>query len=86
MTSLYKQSVPVFIKYLENFAAFLDKGKAFADEKSIKHEEIISFRLAADMRGQVAQKGLPETGGLTSTARPDHSDDGLPIPTATAKY
>lgn len=51
MASLYDQSVPVLIKYLNNFAEILEKGRKFADEKSMKHEEMIGFRLIADMRG-----------------------------------
>lgn len=51
MTSLYTQSVPVLIKYLNNLAGIVKKGQAFADEKGVKHEEVIGFRLVADMRG-----------------------------------
>lgn len=51
MTSLYLQSVPVTIKYLRNFSALLDKGRAFADEKGMKHEEMLKFRLISDMQG-----------------------------------
>lgn len=51
MSSLYQQSIPVLIKYLENFAAILEKGRQYADEKGMKHEEMINFRLVADMRG-----------------------------------
>ncbi|KAJ4386141.1 hypothetical protein N0V93_009034 [Gnomoniopsis smithogilvyi] len=51
MTSLYKQSIPVLIKYLDNLSVIVGKGKSFADEKDIKHEEVIGFRLVPDMRG-----------------------------------
>lgn len=51
MTSLYDQSVPVLIKYLNNFSAILDKAQKFADEKGLKHEEFLEFRLVSDMRG-----------------------------------
>ncbi|KAJ4419959.1 hypothetical protein N0V82_004674 [Gnomoniopsis sp. IMI 355080] len=51
MASLYNQSIPVLIKYLNNLSAILGKGKSFADEKGIKHEEVIGFRLVPDMRG-----------------------------------
>lgn len=51
MTSLYTQSVPVLIKYLNNLAGLVKKGQVFADEKGVKHEEVIGFRLVADMRG-----------------------------------
>jgi hypothetical protein len=51
MSSLYIQSIPVITKYLRNLSGIVDKGKAFADEKGMKHEEILEFRLIADMRG-----------------------------------
>lgn len=51
MTSLYQQSIPVLVKYLNNFSALLEKGRQFADEKGMKHEDFINFRLIADMRG-----------------------------------
>lgn len=51
MTSLYNQSVPVLVKYLNNLAGIVKKGQVFADEKGVKHEEVIGFRLVADMRG-----------------------------------
>ena len=50
MTSLYKQSVPVFIKSLHNLSAILNKTVAYADGKGIKHEELLTFRLRDDMR------------------------------------
>ncbi|KAH8911646.1 hypothetical protein BR93DRAFT_973253 [Coniochaeta sp. PMI_546] len=51
MTSLYLQSIPVMTKYLRNLSALLNKGRTFADQKEIKYEEILEFRLIADMRG-----------------------------------
>jgi hypothetical protein len=51
MTSLYKQSIPVFTKYLKNLSAIVKKGQAYADEKSIKHEDVLKYRLISDMQG-----------------------------------
>lgn len=51
MSSLYVQSIPVLTKYLRNLSHLLDKGKAFAEAKGMKHEEMLEFRLVADMRG-----------------------------------
>ncbi|CAJ2502309.1 Uu.00g097030.m01.CDS01 [Anthostomella pinea] len=51
MTSLYKQSIPVFVKYLNNLGAIAQKGQAFADDTGKKHEEILDFRLVPDMQG-----------------------------------
>ena len=50
MSSLYDQSIPVMIKYLNNMSKILDKTVAYADEKGMKHEEILAFRLREDMR------------------------------------
>lgn len=73
MSSLYKQSVPVFIKYLRNLSALVEKGKKFADEKGMKHEELITFRLVQDMRGYVRyhrdpceQESLPSDPSMPS--------------------
>ncbi|KAI5465335.1 hypothetical protein BGZ63DRAFT_450256 [Mariannaea sp. PMI_226] len=49
--SLYQQSVPVLIKYLKNLSGILQKGAKFCEEKAIKPDEMISYRLIADMRG-----------------------------------
>jgi uncharacterized protein len=54
MASLYKQSIPVFVKYLKNFSGILEKGAKFADEKAIKHQEVLEYRLVPDMRGFVS--------------------------------
>ena len=51
MTSLYKQSIPVFTKYLNSLSGIIQKGAKHADEKSIKHDEMINYRLISDMRG-----------------------------------
>ncbi|KAI0021382.1 hypothetical protein F4780DRAFT_738154 [Xylariomycetidae sp. FL0641] len=49
-TSLYNQSIPVFVHYLKVMDNILKKGEAFADAKGKKHEEVIMFRMAPDMR------------------------------------
>lgn len=53
MTTLYQQSIPVLVKYLKNLSFLLQKGATFCEEKSLKHEEMLSYRLISDMRGQV---------------------------------
>lgn len=50
MTSLYKQSVPVFIKYLGNMKHLLQIAEKYADEKKIERSQILQYRLIADMR------------------------------------
>lgn len=51
MTSLYKQSIPVLTKYLNNFAAIVRKGEELAKKKSLQPEELIKYRLISDMQG-----------------------------------
>ena len=50
MTSLYKQSIPVFIKYLNNLSHILTKSEQYATEKGMAHKEMLEFRLRDDMR------------------------------------
>lgn len=50
MTTLYKQSIPVLVKYLGNLAAIVEKGRLFADEKGIPHETVLTYRLIDDMK------------------------------------
>lgn len=53
MSSLYNQSVPVMIKFLHNVSKILDKTVAYAEEKGLKHDEILTFRLREDMKPSV---------------------------------
>ncbi|KAK7953690.1 hypothetical protein PG996_014582 [Apiospora saccharicola] len=50
MASLYDQSIPVLIKYLQGFSAMIDKSAAYADEKGISHDALLSYRLVPDQR------------------------------------
>jgi hypothetical protein len=50
MTSLYDQSIPVLIKYFNGISKIIDKAVAYADEKGITHEELLTTRLRDDMR------------------------------------
>ena len=47
--SLYDITVPVFIRALNNLSEILKKGEAFADEKGLKHKELLEARLYEDM-------------------------------------
>jgi len=53
--SLYDVSIPVFIQTFGHFSKFLDKGRAFADEKGIRHSELLEARLYPDMAPLTAQ-------------------------------
>lgn len=53
--SLYDVSVPVFIRTLGSMSAFLEKGRAFADEKGMPHQELLEARLFPDMAPLTAQ-------------------------------
>jgi Domain of unknown function (DUF1993) len=50
MSTLYDQSIPVMIKYLNNCSKMLDKTVKWADENGKKYEDILTFRLRDDMR------------------------------------
>jgi len=47
--SMYRASIPVFIRGLEVCSSLLEKGAAFADEKGLAHADVIGARLAPDM-------------------------------------
>lgn len=46
---MYRLSVPVFDRYLDNMAKFLGKGAAFAAERKIDETVLTGMRLAPDM-------------------------------------
>ncbi|HZR37480.1 MAG TPA: DUF1993 domain-containing protein [Nevskia sp.] len=47
--SMYRASVPVFIRALTNLRSVLGKGEAFVEAKKIKPEVLLNDRLCADM-------------------------------------
>ncbi len=47
--SMYRASVPVFIRALNNLRSVLAKGEAFVEAKKIKPEVLLNDRLCADM-------------------------------------
>ena len=53
--SLYEITVPVMIAGFDNMAKFLDRGRAYADEKGIGHAKLLNARLADDMMTLVEQ-------------------------------
>jgi hypothetical protein len=53
--SMYRISVPVFIRFLENLERVLEKGEAFAKERGINPAVLIGSRLAPDMFPQSKQ-------------------------------
>ena len=53
--SMYQVSVPVFIRFLNNFNEVLKKGEIFAEAKTIEPEVLINARLAPDMFSLVNQ-------------------------------
>jgi hypothetical protein len=53
--SLYEITVPVMIAGFRNMSKFLDRGRAYADEKGIAHAKLLNARLADDMMTLVEQ-------------------------------
>ncbi|MDR5882715.1 DUF1993 domain-containing protein [Caballeronia sp. LZ032] len=53
--TMYRASIPVFIRGLEVCADLLAKGAAFADQKGLAHADVLNARLAPDMLPLVAQ-------------------------------
>lgn len=48
-TQLYDLSVPAFLRSLSAMSAFLEKGRAWADENGMDLSELLEARLHADM-------------------------------------
>lgn len=48
---LYHQCVPVLVKYLNNLSHIVQKATAFCQDKGVKEEELLNYRLVPDMRG-----------------------------------
>ncbi|MCI5075169.1 DUF1993 domain-containing protein [Oricola sp.] len=53
--TLYDVSIPVFTRELQNMSGFLEKGRAFADETGLSHDELLNARLYPDMEPLVFQ-------------------------------
>jgi uncharacterized protein len=53
--TMYRASIPVFIRGLEVCGDLLAKGAKYADEKGLPHAEVINARLAPDMLPLAAQ-------------------------------
>ncbi|SAL13522.1 DUF1993 domain-containing protein [Caballeronia telluris] len=53
--TMYRASIPVFVRGLTVLSSLLEKAVAFADEKNIAHADIIGARLAPDMLAFAAQ-------------------------------
>ena len=47
--SLYQASIPVFVRAMHNFAGFLEKGRADAEDRKIDPAVFLAARLAPDM-------------------------------------
>ncbi|KAH7329500.1 hypothetical protein B0I35DRAFT_448600 [Stachybotrys elegans] len=50
-SNIYLQLVPAWIRFLNNLSHFLDEGLKFAQEKGITEEELLTYKLADDMKG-----------------------------------
>lgn len=53
--SLFDVTVPVFIRGLNNLAAILEKGRAYADQNGTDHQQLLGARLIEDMAPLTAQ-------------------------------
>ncbi len=67
--SMYQASVPVFIHTLNNLAALLKKGEAFAEAKKIEPSVLLGMRLAPDMRPLTTQIQLASDNSKGPAAR-----------------
>jgi hypothetical protein len=54
-TELYDLTIPVFIRGFASMSAILEKGRAFADEQGIAHDDLLQARLIEDMHPLIYQ-------------------------------
>jgi len=54
-TQLYDLTIPAFLRGFASMAAFLEKGRAHADEHGIAHEDLLQARLIEDMHPLIYQ-------------------------------
>ena len=79
--SLHEITIPVMIAGFRNMSKFLDRGRAYADEKGIAHAKLLDARLAGDMMTLVqqvqrasdtARRAAVRVGRVDDIAMPDH--------------
>jgi hypothetical protein len=78
--SLYESSITAFLRGFASLSAILERGRAFADEQGIAHDEFLNARLIADMAPLTAQiqrcsdtakNAAVRVGQVASVAMPD---------------
>jgi len=67
--SMYQVSVPVFTRMLNNLAAVLDKGAAYAEARKVDPLVLINARLYPDMLPLVKQVQIASDGAKGAVAR-----------------
>ena len=88
---LYDQTVPQFIKMLNNLNAILDKGAAYALEKKFEPEVLLHSRLAPDQFNLLKQVQIVTDSAklcssrLTGKDAPTHDDSEKTLPELKAR-
>ena len=67
--SMYQASAPVFLKTLDNLAAILDKGAAFAAARKVEPSVLLAYRLAPDMLNLTRQVQIAADHAKRAVAR-----------------
>ena len=79
--SLYQTTIPGLINSLQNLESILNKAQSFCEERDIKPEVLVNYRLAADMAPlpkqiQIATDTAKGCGArLSGTEAPKYADD-----------
>lgn len=68
-TELYDISVPAFLRGFAAMAAFLEKGRAWADENGVPHADLLEARIYEDMAPLTSQIQRVSDGAKLATAR-----------------
>ncbi len=84
-TELYDITVPAFLRAFAALAAFLEKGRAWADENNVPHEELLSARIYEDMAPLTSQIQRVSDGAKLAVARLAQVD-GPAMPDTEASF
>lgn len=82
--SMYRASVPVLIRMLENLVGILEKGAAYCEEKDVEESVLVGARLYPDMfplarqvqiASDIAKRGAARLAGLSPDVVEDTESD-----------
>lgn len=89
--SMYQTTLPGYIRALKNLDAILDKAATFCEEKNIKPDVLVNYRLAPDMHPLTTQIQIASDTAKGCAARlsgvepPKYEDNETTLPELKAR-